>query len=263
MEMMPANAAGWPTRMSKPLPRLKASAHVIGMFSTPGFAGASHRKAERRGVVYKNHIAVGCDLAGTGRVKVDFDALGRDAFGAVSESEPLPPVDCVSPRRHVPLEILYRDQAPRLLRLFERKATRQDAQDLTQDTFLKLIAAQDHGDAVIERPEAYLTQVTKNALRNRARAAFHRSTVTNANGVDDLPATTDPTSMLEARDMLNRLEHAMRRLSPKSREIFMAHRLHGATYAEIAADTGLSVRGVEWHMSKAIACLHRALGPRR
>jgi RNA polymerase sigma-70 factor (ECF subfamily) len=39
----------------------------------------------------------------------------------------------------------------------------------------------------------------------------------------------------------------------------MAHRLDGLSYAEIAARTGLSIKGVEKHMCKAIAQLDRSL----
>ena len=62
--------------------------------------------------------------------------------------------------------------------------------------------------------------------------------------------------------MLRRMEAALARLSPKTRAIFVAHRLDGATYADLAERHGLSVKGVEWHMSKAIALLHRAAGKR-
>jgi RNA polymerase sigma-70 factor (ECF subfamily) len=39
----------------------------------------------------------------------------------------------------------------------------------------------------------------------------------------------------------------------------MAHRLDGLSYAEIAEQTGLSVKGVEKQMSKAIAEITRML----
>src|SRR3546814_15960681 len=67
---------------------------------------------------------------------------------------------------------------------------------------------------------------------------------------------------VEARDVLNRVGAAMARLSPKTREIFMAHRLDGLSYKEIGEKTGLSVKGVEWHMSKAIAHIARAVSTR-
>ena len=50
----------------------------------------------------------------------------------------------------------------------------------------------------------------------------------------------------------------MLKLRPITREIFMAHRLDGLSYAEIADRTGLSVKGVEKHMSKAIAQVTRS-----
>src|SRR3546814_1410038 len=73
-----------------------------------------------------------------------------------------------------------------------------------------------------------------------------------------LPAN-DMIAEVEARDVLNRVGAAMARLSPKTREIFMAHRLDGLSYKEIGEKTGLSVKGVEWHMSKAIAHIARAV----
>jgi RNA polymerase sigma-70 factor (ECF subfamily) len=69
----------------------------------------------------------------------------------------------------------------------------------------------------------------------------------------------DQQRLLEARDMLQRVEAAVLRLRPKTREIFMAHRVEGLSYAEIAQRTGLSVKGVEKQMSKAIAALDRML----
>ncbi len=49
----------------------------------------------------------------------------------------------------------------------------------------------------------------------------------------------------------------MARMKPKTREIFLAHRLDGMSYAEIAEVTGMSVSGVEKQMIRAIAQLAR------
>ena len=182
------------------------------------------------------------------------------ATARLSDDDPLPPEDRVVAGRQLPLEILYRAHAPRLLRLFGRRAGRQDADDLVQDSFVRFADA--GKDRALHKPEAYLTRVATNVLRNRARAAFHRSIVQNDVADHPLAGATDMTPLLEARDMLNRLQVAMEKLSPKTREIFMAHRLDGATYGEIAERMELSVKGVEWHMTKAIAHLHRAAGTR-
>ena len=59
--------------------------------------------------------------------------------------------------------------------------------------------------------------------------------------------------------MLNRLEAAILRLSPRTRDIFVAHRVHGMSYAEIAERTGLSRKRVEKHMAKAIVQIGRMM----
>ena len=62
--------------------------------------------------------------------------------------------------------------------------------------------------------------------------------------------------------MLDRIQNALMRLSPKTREVFLAHRVDGHSYNDIAKRMELSVKGVEWHMTKAIAHLDRVLRSR-
>ena len=191
---------------------------------------------------------------------------GRDATAAfdpppIGEDQAHPPDDLAPRGRRSSLDTLYRVQAPKLLRKFLRRADRQDAHDLVQDSFVQLAAMSDEQRAEIRKPAAYLGVVSENILRNRARAAYYRSIIVQDADLVER-ASVDITAGLEARDMLNRLEAVMLKLDPKTREIFMALRLDGVTYAEVAKRTGLSVKGVEWHMSKALAALHRAAGDR-
>lgn len=70
-----------------------------------------------------------------------------------------------------------------------------------------------------------------------------------------MPPSSDP-------EFLNRIEQAMLSLPPKTREIFIAHRVHGLSYQQIANRTGLSVRRVERHIARALYGIDRTLeGP--
>jgi DNA-directed RNA polymerase specialized sigma24 family protein len=60
-------------------------------------------------------------------------------------------------------------------------------------------------------------------------------------------------------EFLKRLEDAVERLPRRTREIFLAHRVHDLSYSEIASRTGLSVRQVKRHMTKAILGIDRDL----
>jgi RNA polymerase sigma-70 factor (ECF subfamily) len=160
------------------------------------------------------------------------------------------------------IERLYREQASKLRRFFARRGPRDENEDLANESFVRLLAAPAIQEDRVENPEAYLQEVAKNVLRNRARAAFHRSIVDLDLDPETTTDGTDPIAMLEARDMLTRTEVSLAKLPAKTRAIFMAHRLEGATYADLAKVHGLSVKGVDWHMTKAMAHLHRFVGKR-
>lgn len=187
--------------------------------------------------------------------------LGTAAAMPIGDDQPLPPLDRTDPASRSRLDRLYRAQAPKLLRMFTRRADRTEAQDLVHDSFVQLARMPEDARAAIRHPEAHLNTVSQNVLRNRARAAYHRSIVVQDEDAVGR-ASVDMTANLEARDMLKRLDAAMVKLEPKTREIFMAIRLDGSSYAEVAKRTGLSVKGVEWHLRKAMAVLHRVAGHR-
>ena len=158
----------------------------------------------------------------------------------------------------VSLELLYRNERHSLVRFFTRhRANPEDARDLTQEAFLRLARVEVTRGSALARPQAYLRQIAKNLLRDRAKAAFRRSEPLHASFDEETISAANEVERLEARDGLNRLEAAMARMKPKTREIFLAHRLDGMSYAEIAEVTGMSVSGVEKQMIRAIAQLTR------
>ncbi len=178
------------------------------------------------------------------------------------ETEPLPPEDRVSRVSKLVLADIYRREAPGLLRFFKHRADHQDAHDLMQESFVRLADADARRDHDIERPEAYLNRIASNVLRNESKSAYERARA-NTLPVEDAGLTApDLVETLEARDMINRVQSALMQLKPKTRDIFLAHRVDGLSYEEIGQRMGLRRKGVVWHMTKAIAHLDRTLRSR-
>lgn len=155
------------------------------------------------------------------------------------------------------LERLYRQEAVGLARTIARVTRNPDgARDFVHDAFVRLASRHDTLSG-LERPQAYLRRIATNLLKDRHKADARRCAALHIAADDDVLPACEPHPLLESRDMLRRVEAAMQRLPRKTREIFMAHRLEGLTYAEIAERTGLSVKAVEKQMSKALARLDR------
>jgi RNA polymerase sigma factor (sigma-70 family) len=68
-----------------------------------------------------------------------------------------------------------------------------------------------------------------------------------------------PMSDTPDPDLMRRMEGAIRALPKLQCEIFLAHRLDGMSYGEIALRTGLTVRQVEHQMARAIYKLDKQL----
>jgi len=183
----------------------------------------------------------------------------------VAEGDPLPPDDRLPIERTPTVEQVYRVERPRLLRFLARRASAEAADDLVQQTFEQLLSRQSENAPRIWRLDSYLFRVARNVATDQIRADQRRARDDHfplddlESAAPELVPSADQVAALEARDMLHRLEVVMQRMKPRTREIFLAHRIDGYTYGEIAARTGLSVKGVEKHMSRAIATIDRSM----
>ena len=177
----------------------------------------------------------------------------------VLESDPLPPSDLVGDADwRSGIDRLYRDRAPSLIQHFSNHTRdSESARDLVHEAFAKLAGLSFARRLAVVRPESYLFKICLNVLRDRGRSEAVRQSI-EAGAIDTSDAD-NPIAQLESRDTLRRLEKAMLRLKPKTRAIFLARRLDGLSYAEIAERTGLSIWGVEKQMAKAIAMIDRMM----
>ena len=160
------------------------------------------------------------------------------------------------------LEGLFRAHAPRLLRFFRGHTSEQEeAADLLQETFARLACSK--APAELRSPEAYLQRIAANLLKDRFRETRTRPVHLDISVMDIADASVaDADAFLEKRELLVRFDKALLGLRPRTRDVFLRHRVDGLTYAEIARDAGLSVSAVEKHMMKAIAHIDRSFGRR-
>ncbi len=194
-------------------------------------------------------------------MRLNLDTLDDARQYRLADGQPLPPVqDRTPPSTGAEfLGHLYRDHAARLRRFFRSRTASAHADDLVQEVFVRVAGAHARHAGTIEQPRAYLNRVATNLLREQARFAARRAAALHVSDYDVQLAGADPVAQLEARDMLARLETAMKKMKPATREIFMAHRIYGYSYSEIAVLHSRSTKSVEKHMAKAIFLVNRAL----
>lgn len=157
---------------------------------------------------------------------------------------------------------LYHTEAPRLRRMLTRRLSPDRAADLVQTTFLRVLGLGTARLSKLDQPQAYLTRVASNLMRDHAKSACRRSEALHVTVEACELSTGDPHARLEARDMLRRVDAALERLPERTREIFMAHRFEDLSYPQIAERMAVSIKTVEKHISLALKELHRSLEPR-
>lgn len=137
--------------------------------------------------------------------------------------------------------------------LLKRGRSRHDAEDLVQEAYLRLICY--GADNVVETPEAFLMTTAINLSKDAFRAdARHGNEVLLEDMliVDTAPSLEDAVI---SRERLDRLLECINQLPERTRAVFLAHRIDGMSYQQIARDRGLSISSVEKHVAKAVLLL--------
>lgn len=163
--------------------------------------------------------------------------------------------------RPLGLDMIYRNERNALVRFITRyRSNPEDAGDVAQEAFLRMAQSEKARSEPITHPRAFLRQVARNLLRDHAKSASGRRELMHVPFDDEAVSVENEVSRLEARDSLARIEAVMRRMKPRTREIFMAHRLDGLSYSEIAERTGMSISGIEKQVAKAMTMLLQHAG---
>lgn len=147
-------------------------------------------------------------------------------------------------------EVVERERR-RLLHFIRRRVPdAQDAEDVLQDVFYRLVEA----NALlmpIEQVTGWLFRVARNRItdlfRKKKPESFADLDVSGAEGeaaqFEDLLPSPDagPEAWYARGVLLEELESAIEELPEEQREVFVAHELEGRSFKEMAEETGLSL----------------------
>jgi len=137
--------------------------------------------------------------------------------------------------------------------LIRRGRLEQDADDLVHEAWIRLACYE--REQPVEQPEAFLMRAALNLAIDAHRARATRGDELMLDEVVLVDAAPDAEAVLLARERMARLSICLARLNEKTRDIFLAHRVEGLSYQDIARQHGLTVSSVEKHIAKAMLLL--------
>jgi RNA polymerase sigma-70 factor (ECF subfamily) len=149
----------------------------------------------------------------------------------------------------------------------KRVASRAEAEDLTQDTFVRLIGSGNF--ASVDEAQFFVFRVATNLLRDRVRTLTRQKRqATKTLEITSISEFTreiaedrGPERVLIGRESLIEVFETLDELGDKTKNIFILFRLEGMKHKEIAALYGIGVSSVEKYVIAASALLAKRFGP--
>lgn len=154
-----------------------------------------------------------------------------------------------------------RFRGPLMSFFLRRTRCREEAEDLTQDVFVRMLATAQSG--AVRDMEALVFVTAANLLKDRARKLQRRTTPGVDASLEEWAAypfhveDRDAERVLLGKERVAELLQTLDELGNRTRDIYLLFRLEGMRQKEIAALFGISASTVEKEVMKAT--LHLAL----
>lgn len=156
------------------------------------------------------------------------------------------------------LDSLYRRYAGWLGGMLRKQlgAHADAAEDLVHEAYIRL--ARYHEADAARHPRALLKQIGVNLARDHMRRNVVRGGLSKNETSSEFGAIADRIADGPDQEYRVQLQQIVLALPPIFRDVFVLSRFSGLSYHEIARHLGISVKTVEWRMSKALAlCAER------
>ena len=151
----------------------------------------------------------------------------------------------------------FRDHAGELQRfLVRRVAHAQDADDLAQEVFARLLRVRDAD--LVRNPLSYLLGIATHVVREFRQRRQHERVLFDSDLADDLCARSregEAPGKADQIELRQRLDKALKQLPPSHQLVLLLVKRDGLSYAEAASAAGLSVHTIEKYAVEARARL--------
>lgn len=157
---------------------------------------------------------------------------------------------------------MFLEQGPVLRGFFVRRGANDEAEDLVQETYLRLLRAHHGQGEAIANPEAYLFTVALNLAREQA-ARRHRSPLPIEELEHLSSLIADEESVEDGAERAQRgqsLQALLVTLPERTRAVLVMQYRDGLSYKQIAERMGISSHMVKKHVVRGLAVCRQALG---
>jgi len=132
----------------------------------------------------------------------------------------------------------------------------QQAEDITQDTFIKLW--ENCKNVPFDKAKSYLFTVASNAFLNIKK---HEQVVRkHQDSISDNSTNESPEFIMLEKEFYEKLQKVIKSLPENQREVFLMNRIEKLKYREIAEKLDLSVKAVEKRMHLALKIIRKEIG---
>jgi len=186
-----------------------------------------------------------------------------------SEADDLGLLQRVAIRDEAALAELYDRHSRRAYSVIMRiLGSQSDAEDVLQETFVRVWSRAETYDALMGTPSAWLTRIARNRAIDRLRARRVRGNITvgpivragdTAPRLEE-PVTRDtPETVLEGRTMAGAVRTALAALTPAQRALIEAAYFEGYTHSELATRFGVPLGTVKTRIRTGLAAMRDRL----
>jgi RNA polymerase sigma-70 factor (ECF subfamily) len=142
--------------------------------------------------------------------------------------------------------------------IYYKVQNREEAEDITQETFVKAISYMQKGSTRIEKYISFLKTVSQNVIRDKWRKKKHQGTNINLDRVNPEVISQEDSAEISARREL--IKDALSRLNEEQREVIELRILKGYTVIETARimnKTEGAVRVLQYRALQALSIILR------
>lgn len=163
---------------------------------------------------------------------------------------------------HAAFEEVYHRYAKRVAALlFKITKERETAEDLLQDTFVRIWAAR-HTVIPDQAFSAFAFTIAANLASNALRKRIRQARMEVHMQAKDSEVYAHVEEKLIQQEEYEQLQQALSQLQPRQRQVFIMHKLEGKSYKEISEELGIGHSAINHLIQRANKKLETLLTPK-